>query len=270
MEKQLSGEHLNNLSQADLLIDQGKTHFEHGRFEEAKGCFAKALEKRNAALGEDAPDCAEARHYLGLSLAETNAFEEAEREFVRSVEIYEKAFYEGHFKLAPVLMDHAAFLMKAGQWEKAEPLCLRAQDIFSKTLHGEHRLIIESTYRLGIIYRKLAKYADAIKLFVKVKKAFESPYGPTEEFKYLEALINQDQGKAKEAETAYLEAIKGFEHRRNLPRLADCLRSYAELLKSQKLSERADEIIAKAEAIEERAEGLSFSGALFTSTLLKA
>ena len=270
MEKQLSGEQLNNLSEADLLIDQGKTHFEHGRFEEAKACFAKALEKRNAVLGEDHPDCAEARHFLGLSLAETNAFDAAEKEFVRSVEIYEKAFYDAHYNLAPVLMDHAAFLMKAGEWEKAEPLCARAQEIFSKTLNGDHRLIIEATYRLGIIYRKLAKYPEALKLFVKVKKAFESPYGPTEEFKYLEALINQDQGKAKEAETAYLEAIKGFEHRRNLPRLADCLRSYAELLKSQKLSERADEILAKAEAIEERAEGLSFSGALFTSTLLKA
>ena len=160
--------------------------------------------------------------------------------------------------------------MRQEKWEEAEPVCLRAQQIFSKTLSGEHKLCLEAAYRLAIIYRKLKKNADALKLFVRLKKALESPLGPSEEFKFLEALIHQDEGKPAEAEKSFLEAIKGFEHRRNYPRLADCLKSYAELLKAEGAKEQAEKMLAKAEEVEAKCEGLSYSGAIFTSTLIKA
>lgn len=270
MEKKLNSEQINSLSEADSLADKGKLYFEHGRFEEAKGFYKQALDKRSSVLGKDDPTVAAAMHGLAKCLGELKEYEAAYKEFDEAVQVYEKFYYDAHYELGPVLMDHASYLMREGKWEEAEPLCLRAQQIFSKTLSGEHKLNLESTYRLAIIYRKVGKQADALKLFVRIKKVLESPYGPSEEFKYLEALIQEDQGKPKEAEAAFLEAIKGFEKRRNLPRLADCLRSYAELLTKQGLKGKAEAIEAKAQEFEEKSTGLSYSGAIFTSTLLKA
>lgn len=270
MEKKLNSEQINSLSAADSLVDKGKLYFEHGRFDEAKGFYKQALDKRSSVLGKEDPAVAEAMHGLGRCMGELKEYEDAYKEFVGAVEIYEKFFYDAHFDLGPVLLDHASYLMREGKWEEAEPICLRAQQIFSKTLSGEHKLNLEATYRLAIIYRKNGKQADALKLFVRIKKVLESPYGPSEEFKYLEALIQEDQNKPKEAEASFIAAINGFEKRRNLPRLADCLRSYAELLTKQGLKDKAEALVAKAEEYEEKSAGLSYSGAIFTSTLLKA
>lgn len=266
----ITSDQLKKLTQADTLVDKGKMYFDHGRFEESRDFYQKALEKRIEAFDASDPSVAEVHHALGVSLGELGEYDSANQNFDKAIEIYEKAFYDGHYNLGPVLLHQASFMMREEKWSDAEPICLRAQQIFQKTLSGENKLFVEATYRLAIIYRKVGKGADALKLFVRLKKVLESPLGPDEEFKYLEALIKQDEGKPHEAEKSYLDAIKGFENRRNLLRLADCMRSYAELLKSQKNDEEASKLLEEAKQIEENSEGLSYSGALFTSTLLKA
>ena len=270
MAASVTSDQLKKLTEAETLADKGKLYFEHGRFEESRDFYQKALEKRIEALDNSDPLVAETHHRLAVSLGELGEYEMAGKNFDKAVEIFEKFYYSEHYNLAPVLLDQASFLMRQEKWEEAEPICLRSQQIFSKTLSGENKLCLESTYRLAIIYRKIGKGADALKLFARIKKALESPLGPEEEFNYLEALLKQDEGKPNEAEKAFLAAIKGFEKRRNLVRLADCLKSYAELLKAQNKSDEALQILEKASKIENNSKGLSYSGALFTTTLLKA
>ena len=116
-------------------------YFEHARYEDARKFYQEALEKRSSALDSPDPLVAETHHLLAKCQAELGDNDGAKINFDKAVELYEKFFYDAHYNLAPVLMDQASYLMREKKWEEAEPICLRAQQIFSKTLSGEEFVV---------------------------------------------------------------------------------------------------------------------------------
>ncbi len=262
---------LQKLSESEWIVDKAKGFLHQGKLELAENQFSDAILTRKQAVGDVADaGVADLLDQLGEVKMELNKYQEAHECFDSAITIYEKLYYPLHFKLGPVLSHKATCFIREGKWEQALDLCLKAVDIFSKTLSGEHRLTLEATYKLCTIYRHLKKPDEAIKLIAKTKKNVDTPLGPMEEFSFLEGLLNEDEGKADLADKAYLEAINGFRKRRNLKRLADCLARYSEFLKKQNRNEEATKAATEADFLKITSAQISRSDDLFPSTLLRA
>lgn len=270
MNQQLNAQAMQSLNEADKLTAKAKFYFDHDLLEKSLGFYREALEKREAALGEEEAGVADLHYHLALVNMELERFDRAHEHYDRATAIYEKLYYPEHFALGPVASSEATCFLREGKLEDAEKACLKAHGIFGKTLSGEHRLALEAAYKLATIQRALGKGADALKLFQRVMKAVDTPLGPLEEFKFLEALIQEDQGAAEPTEKAYKEAIDLFARRRNLSRLAACLEKYGEFLKKQGRDREAEPVLKQAESFKEQGRGLSRSQDIFPSTLLRA
>lgn len=270
MSRELTSSAMKQLTEADAEVIKSKQAQSLGRYDYAEKYMSSAIKSREQALGSDDPGVAELQSELGQIYSELGNYTEANALFDQAIKKLEAAYYDGHYKLGPVYAAQTSNFIKQGQFEQAEAPAMKAQDIFSKTLTGEHRLALEATYKLALIYKQLGKFADAMKLFVKAKKAIESPMGPLDEFKYLEALIQEADGKVDEADKAFKIALDCFKKRRNFRRLASCSRRYAEFLEKQGKTQEANAAMKDAEFYDSVSGGLSRNDDMFASTLVKA
>jgi len=266
----LTASALKNLSESEWTVDKAKQYLKLGKLDVVEELLGQAINQRKSALEAKDPGVADLLDLLGEVKAELGKYEEAHECFNTALKIYEQAFYAGHYKLGPVYNHQATCYIKEGKFEPALEVCLKAQDIFSKTLSGEHRLALEAAYKLATIYRQLSKPDEALKIITKVKKNVESPLGPFEEFAFLEALLQEDEKKPELADKAYRDAITGFKQRRSFARLGQCMQRYSEFLSTQGKTNEAAETLKQSQHYKEIGEGQSRSDDIFSATLLRA
>lgn len=258
-----------DLYESETLCDQAHKALNNKQYSTAASLFDQAAKRREKALGDDI-SVAKILDQLGVVYAQTGNWAEAEKTLTAALTMGEKALYAGHFWLAEICQHLAEMYIAQQKFAEAEPYAARALEITEKTLSGEHRTTLQNIQRLGMVQRKLDKLPDAEKTLTKALKHIDSPLGPLEEFKYELAMLSQAQNKLPEAEKAYKEAIEGFEYRSNLPRLAECLTSYAEFLKANGRANEADLILARATTARELSRDWKHSQDIFPSTLLRA
>ncbi len=266
----LTASALQNLSESEWTVDKARQYLKAGKFELAEELLSQAVNKRKAAMDAKDPGVADLLDQLGEVKVELGKYGEAHECFDTALKIYEQVFYAGHFKLGPVFNHQSTCYIKEGKFEAALEVCLKAQDIFGKTLSGEHRLALEAAYKLATIQRQLGKSDEALKVITKVKKNVETPLGPFEEFAFLEALLQEDEKKPDLAEKAYQIAIAGFKQRRAFKRLGQCMQRYSEFLREQGKKTESEEAARQAQNYKHLGEGQSRSDDIFPSTILRA
>jgi len=257
------------LYQAETLWDNAHQARATRQYASAERLYKEAITKLQAVLGDD-HSVAKAMDELGTLYMELGKDAEAEQSFKSSVEVAERKYYAGHADVAPAL-DHLADLyIKQGKFAEAEPVATRALEVNDKTLSGEHRCTLKSLHNLALVQMKLGKSPEAEKTLTKALKSLDTPLGPYQEFKYDLARLYQEQGKTAEAEKAYKEAIEGFEYRRNIPRLVECLESYADFLSKGERKSEGAKLKTRADKMRELVKDCHDKGDMFPSTLLRA
>jgi tetratricopeptide (TPR) repeat protein len=258
-----------NLYQAEKLWDEAHQARAAHQNASAERLYKEAITKLQAVLGDDA-SVAKAMDELGALYMDCGKDAEAEQQFKASVEVAEKKYYAGHASVAPAL-DHLADLyIRQGNFTEAEPVAVRAVEVNDKTLSGEHRCTLKSLHNLALVQMKLGKVAEAEKTLTKALKSLDTPLGPYQEFKYDLARLYEEQGKTVEAEKAYKEAIEGFEYRHNIPRLVECMESYAALLSKGDRKDEGAKLKKRADKMRELVKDCHPHGDMFPSTLLRA
>lgn len=266
----LNAQALKSLSESEWTVDKAKQYLKLGKLDVVEELLSQAINQRKAALETKDPGVADLLDLLGEVKAELGKYEEAHECFNTALKIYEQAFYAGHYKLGPVCNHQATCYIKEGKFEAALEVCLKAHDIFGKTLSGEHRLTLEAAYKLATIHRQLGKPDEALKIITKVKKNVESPLGPFEEFAFLEALLQSDEKKPDLADKAYQEAIAGFKARRSYKRLGQCMQRYSEFLNGEGKASDAQAMLKQSQHYKTIGEGQTRSDDIFSATLLRA
>lgn len=266
----LSATAMKNLSESEWTVDKAKQYLKVNNYTIAEQLFTQALNQRKDAVGAEDPGVADLLDQLGEVKVELNKYSEAIECFESANKIFEKAFYAGHFKVGVVYSHLTTCYIHERNFEKALEVCLKAQDIFGKTLSGEHRMALEAVYKLATIYRQLKNSPEALKILTKAKKNVETPLGPNEEFAYLEALLQEDEGKPELADKCYRDAIAGFKQRRAFRRLGQCLHRYSEFLKKQNKNAEAEKMLSQAEQYKVIGESSSRNDDIFPATLLRA
>lgn len=257
------------LYKAETLRDEAhQAHAAH-EYDRAAGLYKEAIDKLQAILGDDA-SVAKAMDELGTLYMEQGKNAEAEQLFKSSTEVAERKYYAGHASVAPALDHLAELYVKQGKFAEAEPIAVRALEVNDKTLSGEHRITLKSLHTLALVQMKLGKSADAEKTLTKALKSLDTPLGPYQEFKFDLARLYEEQGKTAEAEKAYKEAIEGFEYRRNIPRLVECMESYAAFLIKGERKDEGAKLKARADKMRALVKDYHDHGDIFPSTLLRA
>lgn len=257
------------LYDSDVLLDQARNAVKKKNYATAAKSYTQSVDKRLRANGNDIK-AAEIMGELGGLYVELGKLTEAETILKEALAIGERATYAGHGMLAPICKHLSDLLVQQERWADAEPYATRNMEISEKTLSGEHRNTLQAIYNLGFVQKKLGKFPEAEKTFTKALKNIDSPLGPLEDFKYELAMLLAEQGKVPEAEKAYKEAIDGFEYRSNLPRLAECLTTYAEFLKKNDRGSEATALLERANNAKELSRDWHHSQDIFPSTLLRA
>ncbi|HEY9682230.1 MAG TPA: tetratricopeptide repeat protein [Drouetiella sp.] len=258
-----------DLYESEALVDQASLAAGKRQFSRAESLFEQAAKRREKAIGEDV-SVAQILDELGAVQIALGKYADAEKTLTNALSMAEKALYAGHGLLVPFCQHLADLFILQSKWAEAEPYAARALEISEKTLSGEHRTTLQNIQRLGMVQSKLDKQAEAEKTLTKALKHIDSPLGPLEEFKYELAMLFQAQGKTAEAEKAYKEAIEGLEYRSALPRLAQCLTSYAEFLKANNRAGETEKLLERAKTAREASRDWHHSPDIFPSTLLRA
>ncbi len=258
------------LYEADVSIEQAKRLESRNRYVEAEPLFKQAIDKRKSALGPDDPHVAFAMRDLAECYRLVGKYDDAEKMLKEALEIVEKAYYADHANVAIILDGLARCYVDQGKREDAEPVLKRMLDINGKTLSGEHRFTLETTRNLAAVYRKLGKFTDAQQLLTKALKQVETPLGPFGDFQYELALAYEGEGKHAEAEKAYQQAASALEQRTRYMKLAQCLESYAGMLKKMNRQADAEEVTKRAKIFAGFGEDRMEEAAFLPSTLLRA
>lgn len=260
---------LTALYEADMLLKRARQLAALGRSSEAEQAIKQAIEKRRSVLGAEDAQVAFAMQALGDLYRRMQRYDEAEAQLKQVLEIVEMAYYAEHANVAMVLYSQAQAFVAQGKDTEAEPVLKRALDICGKTLTAEHRLALEITRTLSMVYRQLGKFGDAEQLLTKAIKHVDTPLGPLADFQLELAQVYQGAGKNEEAERAYKLAASAFEKRARFTRLADCLESYAALLKTLNRLDEAQRIANRAKIYADFGQDPQEENAFLPSTLLR-
>ena len=258
------------LFDSETLADEALVLRHDKKYAEAEAKLKSALEKRISVVGENDKSVAEINKQLGETALLAGNTDAATTYFQKAASVLEATFYAGHALIAPVLEHIVNILMAQGKYAEAEPICQRAMEISDKTLSGEHRQTLGLTVKMATIQMKLGKWADAEKLLTKSSKNVDSPLGPLEEYQYMLAQIQDEQGKPEEADKLYKSAIAALEQRKSYATLVECLGKYAAFLKKQSRQKEVAEIEAQAAKFKAYSLNWQHNPDIFSSTLLRA
>ncbi len=270
---------MQNLDSKDILstlYKSEKASREAHRFElmkkynHAGPLFQEALELKQKALGADDPGVAQSMDDLGAHCLRTGDYQKADDLFKRAIAILEKAYYADHGHIAPVASHLGDCYGAQNKWEDAEAAYKRALDIYSKTLVADHHDILESTRKLAIAQRKQGKNDEAETLLKKAVKGSDTPLGPLEEFYFELALTQQAAGKNDDAAATFKDALRLFEQRDKPHREADCLDSYAKLLRATDKTSQAERLEKRARMLRENFQDNLIDTGIYPATLMRA
>jgi CHAT domain-containing protein/tetratricopeptide (TPR) repeat protein len=185
----------------------------------------------------------------------------AEKWYLESKAIREKAMGREHPDYAESLHNLAILFEGMSQYEKAEPFYHESKAIREKTLGREHPDYAVSLNSMAIFYRKMGQYDKAEPLGLESIAIRKKVLG-REHSDYAAGLNNQAilywaMGQYEKAEPLYLEAkairekILGREH----PSYASNLNSLAILYKEMGQYDKAEPLYLESKAIREKALG---------------
>ncbi len=185
----------------------------------AEPLYERALAIREAALGKNHPDVADALNNLASLYLDQGLYGRAEPLYQRALAIREAALGKNHPDVASSLNNLAILYMEQGLYGRAEPLYQRALAIREAALGKNHPDVADSLNNLAILYVDQGLYGRAEPLH--------------------------------ERALAIREAALGKHH----PDVADSLDNLASLYVDQGLYGRAEPLYERALAIREAALG---------------
>jgi len=174
------------LAAARMLADQAtwEKHMEQVRSLRQKGAYAEAEKAALAAVAEaeksDHPnvDLATTWNNLGTLYYDTGRYVDAEKQFRRSIELWEKLGDAGQLDVAQCASNLAVLYLKTGRLQEAEPMLLRVLAIREKTSVKDQRGTAESLNNLAELYRAQGRYAEAEPLYRRAIATWENSLGP--------------------------------------------------------------------------------------------
>jgi tetratricopeptide (TPR) repeat protein len=229
----LRGEDFNAI--ADSYTRLGRLYLVLQDFKKSQDYYEKVLRIRCKIFGEQHPSVANSYNNLALLYQEQNNTTEASKYYAQALKIYhnKKSKYQNHPSLSSLYYNIAIFRHNQEQLVKAEKYYHKSLQLYQSIFGETHPLATNCYYNLSLLYSELERYEDVAKYLVKLgdceyeierldkaaicySKAIAIYKEELSEQCTLElldtldklALLYQDQGKYKEAESHFQEALQ--------------------------------------------------------------
>ncbi len=252
------------IRQVDSLIQvsrdlTAKKAFDHAL--EVNAAAEKIALSRAPGMGRESAAYGSCCFNRGRVLHIIRDYPEAEKWYLESKAIWEKALGKDHPDYASSLNSLAIVYKKMGQYEKAETLYLEAKAIREKALGKDHPDYASSLNNLALLYSDMGQYDKAEPLFLEAKAIWEKSLGK-DHSDYAKSLNNlailyRDMGQYENAEPLFLEAkaiwekVLGKDH----PHYASSLNNLAILYYDMGQYEKTETLYLEAKAIWEKVLG---------------
>ncbi len=203
------------------------------------------------------PDSGFSHRELGLRYAQLKQYADAERQYLRAIELYEKGPKPNPLALGDCLNDLAAFYYMQNKLTEAEPLFYRSLAIREKILGPDHPDVAQTLNNLVALYFSQGRYAEAEPLSRRSVAIREKILGPAHPD--LATSLNNLAGlliilgKYSEADSLFKRVLSIREKvlRPDHPDLAGTLQNYAVLLRKMKRAAEAQQMENRAKRIRE-------------------
>lgn len=244
-----------------VLTTQALKLYASGNYAAALPIASDAVGRLRAQGGENSPELAWALVIQGLCHKRLRHFAEAEAAYRAAIEIYDHAQGSHDQDLAIAVDNLASLYVEQGRLKQAEPLRLRALQIFRGLDPGSPDVGI-ALQNLAALYVALDRLPEAETLFLEAldiatKTAGTSPSQIAGVIADNLAGVYRSQRKYPQAETYYLKSISAFEAALgpDHPDTALAFQNYAILLADTGQYERSEGNLKHALAINERLYG---------------
>jgi non-specific serine/threonine protein kinase/serine/threonine-protein kinase len=235
------------------LNNLGILYVAQGKYDAAVPVYERAVAIYERALGPEHIRLAQGLGNLGRALYSQEDYARAEPLFERALGIFEKRLGPKHPSVASTLNNLANLKKAQNDDVGAEVYFRRALEIREHTLGPDHPDVAWTVADLGVLYRDRGDYEAAEPLFRRALASFErlkQDDGVAWTLNDLGILFTRRQEYAT-AENYFKRALATFEVALGAshPDLADCLQSYAALLRKMGRDTEAGELDARANAI---------------------
>ncbi len=246
-----------------ILMNLGEFYRQQGSFEEAEGCFLKALAVREKLMGSRAEQVGEIFDRLGALFEAGGDISKSGQYFFRALEVWENILGPTHEEVLRRINDLVVLYRVYGHFQKAEPLYLKLLQLREGDADAPSLEAVPDLCALALFYQVQAKYGQAEPLFAKALQTLTEHYGEGvnhPDLAWVHGLAGRFyvlQYRFKKAEEHLLtslqmsEMILGDEH----PDLIVCLEALSRHYRIQKRFFEAMECAERALAIAEQFYG---------------
>lgn len=165
------------LFRTGVLLNRANARFKLKDFESARECVSKAIEYHERFYGSDHHKLAELYNLMGHIHREQKLFPEAERWYVKALEICERLIGRETADGASCLWNIAQARWYQSDFDGAEALFREAIDIRRNVYEEGHHMIQASLVRLGQLLAHAGRWGSAEEFFGESARTAASTYG---------------------------------------------------------------------------------------------
>lgn len=234
---------------ATSLLNLGKLFQKKKNAPAAEKYYQDALAIYLKSYGEDSLETSSAYHGLAEVYRKEEKYEKAMPLYEKAVRVRERAAPD-HTDLADTSSGLAECYGKLGRKNDSIPLMKRVVAIRQKALGKNDPRVAKSYFILANLYEEIGKPQMAIPIYEKVVSVCEAAYGVESPkvattLEHLGTMYVKDK-KLDRAELSYKRALDiRDKNPKDVDKLDQCLKAYAEVLKKENKSDKAAKMEAR-------------------------
>ncbi|TVR29020.1 MAG: serine/threonine protein kinase [Balneolaceae bacterium] len=155
----------NRLVEADVINDLGLIYYERGNYTAAEESHRRALDLRQAALGNTHYRVGVSLNNLALALESQEKMDEAEEMYLQALSVKRKTVSDEHSSVTRTTAQLGRLYMEMGKLEQAATLLTNSLEINRRRLGSQHPRIAADLNDLAALYSRQGQYQMAVMLF---------------------------------------------------------------------------------------------------------
>lgn len=160
----------NEIGYIKTIANEGLLYSTMGRFTQAEGFTAEALEMRRQKFGEKNVGVGASYNNYAVLKYNQARYNEAEKDFLSSLSILKENNLQGTMPYAIVLNNQAILLQGIGRYDEAEMALKEACSIGDKLKTNKSTNHLKFWSNLALLYQQMGKYTDAETIYLGMEK----------------------------------------------------------------------------------------------------
>lgn len=160
----------NDIGYIKTIANQGLLYASTGRFLQAEGSTAEALDMRKQKFGDQNAAVASSLNNYGVLRYNLARYNESEQDLAAALAVLEKNQLQGAMQYAIVLNNQAMLFQAVGRYEESVELLKKAIAIGESLKESKSTNQTKFVSNLALLYQQMGKYAEAESIYLGMEK----------------------------------------------------------------------------------------------------